>query len=716
MPGRSRPWWRHDTGARLPGASLATEEVPRRRRLGLRAVVLVAVCGALTYLSIETCRFGIDVPFWDEWLLLPLLSLQAEHGLTVSALLRPHNEHIPFFPRLLLISLAGFSGWNVWYECIANLVLGVATLVALLLLIRRDSRIRGTSRYVLYMVAGLTVLSLNQWENWMWGWQVEVFLNTAAVSWAMWFLSRSGDSLSLGCAALCGVVATFTFANGPLFWLATAPLVWIGWRHKTAAALAWLAVATGAVILYASQFQAGMLALAGGRALAPLATLETAIRLTGSALGGYSGATIAGAFGLMGFLAGAIVTTPALNTDPSPSCRRAWLALMTYGFLSIVLIALGRNLPPQGLMPSRYFTFGNLFFVAVAVLMVRRWPRVWWLAVVVPALAVTTGLQGRELYIGRKAVLTRSRASLYAPVDNPLIGRFFWDRQFVADSLPRLRGLRLSLYDCRQHSKQDWENAARVVMDHARPGDSIVTSSDWAATCLGAQMSARGSGITVVSAGESQAKLQQLMKERQPAFLVSGGDASSLAARAWIETHGFPLYRSPVGAMRLFYHPDRIAYLVNRLTPRELASDEAAFWQVGELVDARDQQFFVKGWSRWGEDGGGGRLMLERVAFLYVPVVRRAPRGLRLATDRSAVPANATLTVAVNDVPVQTLDLTDARRAWQLDLTATAAWKYGANIVRFELGSNAPGRPGPNLGDGVLPLRLTEVRFTAQPQ
>jgi len=108
--------------------------------------------------------------------------------------------------------------------------------------------------------------------------------------------------------------------------------------------------------------------------------------------------------------------------------------------------------------------------------------------------------------------------------------------------------------------------------------------------------------------------------------------------------------------------------------------------------------------------------MLERVAFLYVPVVRRAPRGLRLATDRSAAPANATLTVAVNDVPVQTLDLTDARRAWQLDLTATAAWKYGANIVRFELGSNAPGRPGPNLGDGVLPLRLTEVRFTAQPQ
>ena len=114
--------------------------------------------------------------------------------------------------------------------------------------------------------------------------------------------------------------------------------------------------------------------------------------------------------------------------------------------------------------------------------------------------------------------------------------------------------------------------------------------------------------------------------------------------------------------MRLFYHPDRAAFVANRSTPGEIADDEAAFWGAGD-----------------------------------------------------ALPDDATLTVAVNDEPVRTLDLAEPRHAWQVDLTASTAWRYGGSSVRFELGCERPGRPKSEGDDARRPLRFTQLRFAEQP-
>ena len=65
-------------------------------------------------------RFGVDVPFWDQWELVPFLDLWASGTLSLGDLFSQHNEHRIFFPRLIMLLLAAATGWNsraeMWFN------------------------------------------------------------------------------------------------------------------------------------------------------------------------------------------------------------------------------------------------------------------------------------------------------------------------------------------------------------------------------------------------------------------------------------------------------------------------------------------------------------------------------------------------------------------------------------------------------------------------
>lgn len=652
-----------------------------------RVISLLVTAAALVYLTREVRAFHIDVPFWDEWLLLPLIDLQARGQLTLAALLAPHNEHIPFFPRLVLLALAVPSGWNLWYECVANIVLGTATLVGGWLLIRRGTSSDPFVRHVLYLTAAGVLLSLNQWENWMWGWQLEVFLNAAAMVWALVLQSgKPGDAALVGAAA-CGLVATFSFGNGLLFWPATLPLVWWTWRTRPARLACWCVAAIAASGLYLSRLDLATVGAAGTSG-GVLSVITITLRTLGAALSARAG--ISALLGATGIVVAALVVLVRWRRNAMRLDTLVWSTLLLYGAGTALLVAVGRSLGEHDPIPPRYLTFSNLFWLGlVALADVRRWTRV--VAAVLVVVATTgAGLQARELYADRKATLLSGRSALFGPVGNPLVSRFFWDRQVVLDLLPALRDWRLSLYDCRrQLSRADWAAAADAIATHGRRGDLVVTTTAWGAQCLTEHLAGRDPGVRVVSAEESEGRALAALEGRASAFTVTGGDVRSVEARNWVERHGYPIYRSPVGSLRLFYYPDRTAWVTDRLTAAEVAGDAEALATDRDLVTRAEERFLLYGWSHQGTDEGGAfRAMLDSRGRLYVPVARQAPRRLRLAATLAPAlqalgPGNA-LIISVNGVAVGEYPLADPPVELDLDI-AGAAWRHGGNVLQFEL-------------------------------
>ncbi len=673
------------------------------RPLAALASTLI-ILAAFAYLFLQTRTYFIDVPFWDEWVLLPFIAMRDQGGLTLAALASPHNEHIPLFPRVILIALAGLTHWNLWYECVANLVLGALTLVPMLLWIRQEPSTTLVQRSVLYASLGVIFFSLNQWENWMWGWQVEVFLCTAALTWGIYALTSTSDLAALLLGSLCGLVATFSFATGILFWPATLLLAWFKWGRRPLLFACWLAIGVAVMAWYLHLV--GWLASESSdlRATPLFVIVQTALRVLGSALVGYREKVVDADFvGIIGLLAAIVAAIKAWHErGRSDAAAWRWWTLLAFALGSMVLIAVGRRLPAARPVPSRYFTFANVYWAALLVLLVRVERRLIALALVVPALTMMTAIDAKTIYADRKASLLSGRAALYAPIDNPLIGRFFWRNDFVLEQLPTLRRLHLSLYDCaRQFSKADWDQAAATIQKYSRPGDVIVTSNDWGAACLGERLNAAGAGVQVqvISAGEAQAKALTALQGKPAAFTISGGDVVSAGARTWIERHGYPLYRSPIGSLRLFFYPDRLAFVRDRLRAEDVAADRTRFDQDRDLISADDDKFFLWGWDHPQRDRQGRyRSILTPGVSLYVPVVRKAPTAFRLdVSDGPLLGTNHSdlvVTALVNDVPVGHGTLARDHLTVRMDLSS-AAWRYGTNIVQLQFDRDGHPVSGP---------------------
>jgi hypothetical protein len=160
-------------------------------------------------LGLFLLRFGVDVPIFDQWELVPQLQKLAAGTLTFADLALPQNEHQIFFPRCLMVGMARLSHWNIGWELAATYLfaLGIGAVVAL--------RFRRLKIAWALPLASLMIFSFVQKENWLWGWQLQMMLVTTLSLAALALLARAQVStVEVALASLLGVIATWTFANG----------------------------------------------------------------------------------------------------------------------------------------------------------------------------------------------------------------------------------------------------------------------------------------------------------------------------------------------------------------------------------------------------------------------------------------------------------------------------------------------------------------------
>jgi hypothetical protein len=195
--------------------------------MAARKVILLSFV-PITIVGLYIFLFGLNIPFLDQWEVVSLLQKKQQGLLTLSDLFAQHNEHRPFFPRLIWIAFSTFTHYNINVQLWVNLCLTIGTFAFFVNRAARTWEMFGvrSSSYLIPLLS-LLVFNLGQRESWLQGIQTIMFLGMACVIMGLFLLSDDSSGVKFAGAILLGVIATYSMANGLLYWLIGIPVIWV---------------------------------------------------------------------------------------------------------------------------------------------------------------------------------------------------------------------------------------------------------------------------------------------------------------------------------------------------------------------------------------------------------------------------------------------------------------------------------------------------------
>ena len=325
-------------------------------------------------------KYYVDVPFLDQWEFVPLLRKSYEGHFALSDLWAQHNEHRLLFPRLIWLALAHLTHWNGYYELATNVLLAGLTFVVISLQLRATARAVGARRAIwMIPLLSFVVFSLNQHENWLWGWDIQIFLNVLAVVAGLVLLANPlCDWRRFAAALALGVVALYSFANGIAYWLLGLPILLLvrpeSRRILRLRIVLWTLAGAAVIYSYVYDFQPvsyhpswsfifqhpiGWLKYVGAYLGAPCITSRKEL------------AGVSMWVGLAGFLVLCSTTWLLLRVQRLELRRLTpYLAISLYGIGSAMITGIGRaGFGAHQAMSSRYVTIGDLLWIPNIILL-----------------------------------------------------------------------------------------------------------------------------------------------------------------------------------------------------------------------------------------------------------------------------------------------------------------------------------------------------------
>ncbi len=331
-------------------------------RLPSRAwFALALACPAL--LAAAVARFGVDVPWFDEWIWAPLIVKLREGTLTVSDLWAQQNAHRSFFPSLVALALARSHPWSAVREEYAGIAFIGVAVASLLALAART--VRPERAGPLGLAAALLACSLGQSQNILWGFQLSWFLAIAAILATVLTLHAWPESpLAFGAAAATAAIASYSLIFGFAAWLAGAVVLAGRSRAAGVRIFVWTALALASAGAFAYGYSAPPAEpYAGDAARSPLLAAGYFLTYLGGPLGIWSGVPVALAWGAAGLAAFAWLAARTLPDQRS----RPWIALGSVPLFTAALAIVGRaTFGIDQALSSRYVTVSSLLWIALA--------------------------------------------------------------------------------------------------------------------------------------------------------------------------------------------------------------------------------------------------------------------------------------------------------------------------------------------------------------
>ena len=172
-------------------------------------VLIIAGLFLLLYVLV----FTPSIPISDQWALVPLLE-----STSFSSLFAQHNEHRIIFPKLIYLSLAHLSRWDLRFETVASLLF--FSLLIFLIYKSFGERVNNKTARWIILAALLAEFSPIHHENILWGWQLQIMLCVLMVFVAIRAIGRAGSQIRLLLASIFSLfIASFSFMNGLIGWI-----------------------------------------------------------------------------------------------------------------------------------------------------------------------------------------------------------------------------------------------------------------------------------------------------------------------------------------------------------------------------------------------------------------------------------------------------------------------------------------------------------------
>jgi len=198
-----------------------------RSQLGWFGLYLIPAVGVFWFVT----NLGVDVPVWaDQWALVDFYKAAAagDIGAFLGELWKANNDHRMVFPKLIFLGLAFLSNWNIKFELYFSFFLACLSAIALYFISQKTHK--NQPRFIFHLATLISIALLFSWvqyRNWLWGFQLALFLiNFCVIAAALVFALRNPPTKSqiTLAALLCGI-ASFSSAQGLMSWLALLPAI-----------------------------------------------------------------------------------------------------------------------------------------------------------------------------------------------------------------------------------------------------------------------------------------------------------------------------------------------------------------------------------------------------------------------------------------------------------------------------------------------------------
>lgn len=186
--------------------------------LSRRWLVVLLVLSPAILEAIYIKIFGVNVLFWDQCKFVPYIEKLYTNNISFFDLFQQDNEHRPFFPRIIMLVLAYVSNYNNIYEMYFSWILALFILL-LVFLMYKNSFGTSTKMMVNFLPISFIIFTLRQFENILWGLQLQVYSCVLGFLISIYMLEKSDKfGFNLFLAAFGGVFASYSFANGLAVW------------------------------------------------------------------------------------------------------------------------------------------------------------------------------------------------------------------------------------------------------------------------------------------------------------------------------------------------------------------------------------------------------------------------------------------------------------------------------------------------------------------
>ena len=230
---------------------LAVTWLQRSPRL-LWSIVVAAVAIPAIYIGSLVLEFGVNVPLWDDWDMVPMIIDAHEGDLKFGDLYAQQLEARTLIPKLLFILFTFFGRFDARDGMMFSVLICALTAGGIFMLLRRSglSLLGSTLCFVLIV---LSIFSPAQEELWLLASGFPSFMPVFFILAGLLIVQSRASTLAkfLSCAAL-SIASTFTLAHGLLAFGLTFPVLfaweqprrWFGWLA------AWSALGAVFAVIY----------------------------------------------------------------------------------------------------------------------------------------------------------------------------------------------------------------------------------------------------------------------------------------------------------------------------------------------------------------------------------------------------------------------------------------------------------------------------------